>query len=157
MLIINCPSLFWRKHSMWFFLLAFTSYNKLSVASMLYIMHLLNVPGTSLIFSSRVLVWQPHFTREIKVIVCLGNLHEHLIMKSTMGCLGMPLVWCLDVVVGIVYTNIVIISTNLQFLTFCASGFPLLGPTEAGKGAPGFPLLGNASGLVCFRLSIFNF
>jgi hypothetical protein len=60
--------------------------------------------------------------------VCLGNLHEHLIMKSTMGCLGMPLVWCLDVVVGIV-------STNLQFLTFCALGFPLLRPTEAGKGA----------------------
>ncbi|PWZ09419.1 Folylpolyglutamate synthase [Zea mays] len=29
-----------------------------------------------------------------------------------------------------------------------AQGFPLLGPTEAGKGAPGFPLLGNASGLV---------
>lgn len=39
-LIINCPTLFWRKHSMWFFLLAFTSYSKLSVASMLYIMHL---------------------------------------------------------------------------------------------------------------------
>ena len=52
-----------------------------------------------------------------------------------MGCLGMPLVWCLDVVVRIVYTNIVIVSTNLQFLTFCALGFPLLGPTEAGKGA----------------------
>jgi hypothetical protein len=26
-------------------------------------------------------------------------------------------------------------STNLQFLTFCALGFPLLGPTEACKGA----------------------
>jgi hypothetical protein len=97
-------------------------------------MHLLNVAGTSLLFSSRVLVWQSHFTREIKLIVCLGNLHEHLIMKSTMGCLGMPLVWCLDVVVRIVYTNIVIVSTNLQFLTFCVLGFPLLGPTEAGKG-----------------------